>query len=141
MKLEILDENNELDISFGRWLVKRVQEKCLIELDTRKLSNWDKFFNEDSKYVSIYGKEIHTKDILISGIQTIGCDKIPEKIIIRFNQNQYVPGLDRVRVDTVCRMINFGNTSVTGYPLFTNVFSYFVDNINMYIDMYFNGDL
>ena len=101
MKLEILDENNELDYAFGRWLIKQIQLEFRIEVDQRKLQNWDKFFAESEEYKGIYSQPVKAITILQTALKNLQCYNLPDKLIIKFNQNQFMPGLDRVKVDTL----------------------------------------
>lgn len=139
MRLEILDSNQKLDKDFGFWLVGRIQKYFNSALDSRKLVRWNTFFEESTEYKSLYGKSIDSSMILRSGIQSLLVKKLPDKLVIEMNKNKFVPGLDRVRVDTTCRLITFGNTSVSGYPVILYTFQYFEDNINTYIEMYEEG--
>lgn len=139
MRLEIQDKRNELDYRFGMWLIKQIQLKFRAELDTRKLVVWDKFFAESDDYKSLYGAEISTREILLSGIKCLMCSDTPDKIIIQLNPNQFVPGLDRVKVASIFRLITFGTQSIKGYPIYANVLQHFADNIGEYIDMYVEG--
>lgn len=139
MKLIVTYTNDSLDLDFGKWLIKRIQEKFILAIDENKLKRWDKFFEESDEYKSIYRKKILTKDILIVGIRNLICRKFPQKLIIHINNNLFVPGLDRVRIETVCKLINFGNTEIKGYPIFTEVFGEVADNIHDYINEYLKG--
>lgn len=139
MRLEIQDKRNELDFRFGMWLIRQIQMKFRASLDRRKLVAWDKFFEESTEYNSLYGAKISTYNILMSSIKCLTCLDTPDKIIIQLNPNQFVPGLDRVKVDSVIRLITFGNQSIKGYPIFTDVLQHFADNIGEYIDMYVEG--
>jgi hypothetical protein len=50
-------------------------------------------------------------------------------------------GLDRVRIETLCRLINYGNSSVKGYPIFTDTFNQVALNIKLYVDEYLREKL
>lgn len=139
MRLEIYDAENVLGYGFGRWLVKQIQQQLIINLNQQKLVQWDIFFNSDDVYERISDIDIATKDILMFGIRNLICEIGASKIIVRINPNLFVPGFDRVRVDSVCRLINFGNSSIKGYPLFTTVLQKFADNINDYVELYVGG--
>ena len=139
MRLEILDPENELDRDFGFWLLNRIKMHFNAEVDPRKLTSWNKFFEESEDYTSIYGTPIDSLKILETGINNLLVRKLPDMIVISMNKNKFVPGLDRIRVDTVCRLITFGNTSVKGYPVLLDTLQHFADNINEYIDLYDEG--
>lgn len=135
MRLRIEDPMNELDLTFGFWLMRKIKQHFNASLDPQKLIQWDKFFSESEEFVSIYGK-ISSQHLMRVAISNLMLKKLPDSIEIFVNKNLFAPGLDRVKLDTVCRLITFGNQSVKGYPVLLNTFQYFVDNINYYIDLY-----
>ena len=139
MKLEILDENNELDYAFGRWLIKQIQLEFRVDVDQRKLQNWDKFFEGSEEYKGIYSQPVKAITILQTALKNLQCDNLPDKLVIKFNQNQFMPGFDRVKVDTLLRLITFGNNSLQGYPIIKDILQRVADNIGKYIDMYVEG--
>jgi hypothetical protein len=139
MKLEIIDENNELDYAFGRWLIKQIQLEFRLDVDPRKLQNWDKFFAESDEYKGIYSTPVKAITILQTALKNLQCDNLPDKLIIKFNQNQFMPGFDRVKVDTLVRLITFGNNSLQGYPIVKDILQRVADNIGDYIKRYVEG--
>lgn len=139
MKLQIQDPNNELDREFGFWLISKIKEYFNSQLDPKKLINWDKFFNESEEIVKLYKTRISSERILQLGINNLTVKKIPNSLEIFLLKNQFVPGLDRVSVDTACRLITFGNQSLSGYPVLLTTLQHFADNINYYVDLYDEG--
>lgn len=139
MKLQIQDLENKLDRDFGFWLISRIKEHFNYELDPKKLINWDKFLNESDEFVSIYNQNISSEKILRLGVNSLAVRKIPGRMEIYLMKNKFVPGLDRVRVDTACRLITFGNQSIRGYPVLLTTLQHFSDSINYYIDLYEEG--
>lgn len=139
MKLQIQDPENTLDRAFGFWLILRIQEYFNAQLDPRKLIQWDKFLNDYSDFVSIYSTKISSEKILQLGIHSLSVRKIPGMLEIYMLKNKLVPGLDRVSVDTACRLITFGNQSISGYPVLLTTFQHFVDDINYYVSLYDEG--
>ncbi len=139
MKLQIQDPDNELDREFGFWLISKIREYFNSQLDPRKLINWDKFFNESEEIVKLYAKKISSESILQLGINNLTVKKIPNSLEIFMIKNKFVPGLDRVSVDTACRLITFGNQSLSGYPVLLTTMQHFADNINYYVTLYEEG--
>lgn len=139
MKLEIFDEDNTLDTGFGRWLIRQIQLEFRARVDTRKLYRWDEFISTSTEYSSLYSNPVKAVVILQTSLQSLQVDKLPHKLIIKFNKNQFMPGMDRVKVDTLCRLITFGNGSIKGYPLIKDILQEFADNMEDYVDIYFGG--
>lgn len=139
MRLEVYDPDKELDAEFGQWLCKRIQKHILSSLDSNKLKSWDTFFQTSLTYTSIYGIPIKTQNIFTEAVKNIVVNKLPDKIVISLNGNKYMPGLDRVKLHTLVKLITFGNISTTGYPVFTDSLQYFADNINDFVELYERG--
>lgn len=138
MQLQITDSNDVLTKHFGEWLIERIQEKFSASIDDNKLKRWDKFFEDAPQYKSIYKKKILTKDILVTGIRNLVCQQSSSFLSIRIDNNKFVPGLDRVKVDSICKLINYGNQDIKGYPIFTDTFEHFAASIHDYVDEYLN---
>lgn len=139
MKLQIHDPNNELDREFGFWLISQIRDYFNSQLDPKKLIKWDKFFNESEEIVKLYRTKISSESILQLGINNLTVRKIPNSLEIFMLKNKFVPGLDRVSVDTACRLITFGNQSLSGYPVLLTTMQHFADSINYYVDLYDEG--
>lgn len=137
MKLEILDSENKLTYGFGRWIIRQIQFNFHKTVNPDKLKNWDNFFENSDEYSFLYSKPVKALTILQTGVRGLQCHKLPDKLIISFNSNQFMPGFDRVKVDTLCRLITFGNNSLQGYPIIKDVLQEVADNINDYIEQYF----
>ncbi len=139
MRIEIIDEKQVLGLDFGNWLVTKVQQAMLLKIDPKKLKKWDKYFNDSEQYKSISGSNIKAEQIVLAGIHALHCIGIDGRLLIRIRPNQFVPNLDRVVVDTTCKLINYGNISIQGYPIFSDAFTNISENIDEYIDMYVGG--
>lgn len=139
MKLEISDPKNLLDRSFIEWFKIKIRNKIVADVNLKKLENWDKFFNNQSMYKSIYKKKISTSDIILAGASNLDYVKSESNFWIRLNPNIHTPGLDRIKLDLICKLINYGNRDLVGYPIFTDTFEYFAENINEYVDRYLHG--
>ncbi|MBO5712066.1 MAG: hypothetical protein J6R47_04440 [Acholeplasmatales bacterium] len=139
MKLEISDPKNLLDISFINWLKVKIRDKIITDINPKKLINWDNYFNQNNVYKSIYKKRISTLDIIIAGANNLDFSKSESNFMVNINHNIYTPGLDRVKIATVCKLINFGDLENKGYPIFTDTFDYFAENIQTYVDRYLLG--
>lgn len=139
MKIEIFDVDNTLGIEFGYWLTRKMKSVFQYKVDLNKLSVWNDVLEKDIKYQTLDGSPISCYSILLQGFDNLIVDKLPEKLIIRFNNNKFVTNMNHVKLDVICRLINFGTTTVRGYPILTDVFSDVVNNINDYVDEYLSG--
>ena len=141
MQLEISDPKNLLDRSFILWLKVKIRDKILADLDLKKLIVWDKYLNENNVYKSIYKKQINTRDIIVAGAMNLDFSKSESNFMIYINRNIFTPGLDRIKLESICKLINFGDLRIKGYPIFTDTFDYFAESIQDYIDSYLHGML
>ncbi len=139
MKLEITYSNELLTKQFGNWLINKINDLFIQRINKSKLIPWDIYLNQEPSYKSIYLKKISTFDILMIGIRNLVCDDIPGKLIIKIDPNQYVPGLDRIRINSICKLITYGNTSIKGYPIILDILNEIADNIDNYIEQYMEG--
>lgn len=136
LKLEIEDYKNTLSDDFIVWLISKISEKIISDVNINKLVTWDNFFNEQSLYKSIYKKKISSLDLIIAGSRNLIYTKSQSSFCISVNPNIYAPGLDRIKLITICKLINYGNQDITSYPIFTDSFKHFAENIYDYVDMY-----
>ena len=141
MKLQINDPKNLLDRSFIMWFKVKVRDKIIQSIQDDKLKAWDKYINENPTYKSIYKKHINIKDIIVAGAANLDFTKSESNFMIFINRNIFTPGLDRIKLESICKLINFGSLEIKGYPIFTNTFDYFAESIQDYVDRYLHGML
>lgn len=141
MQLRISDPKGVLDRSFITWLIDQIRDKILLSLNMQKLLAWDEYLNNNPVYKSIYKKKISTRDLIIAGSMNLIFTQSANAWSIFINPNTYAPGLDRVKLSSICKLINFGNFEIRNYPIFTDTFDYFAENIATYIDRYLDGFL
>lgn len=134
MHLEISSTSPVIDRNFGLWLIKYLRKDILRKLGSAKLTSWDKYFNE--QFSTIYAKKISSEEIIKMGVQNLICNFASASIIIRISPNVYMPGFDRVKVESLCKLINYGNTTIPPVPIFTDTFNTVADNIEDYVRWY-----
>lgn len=139
MKLEIEYKENTLNKDFGNWLISIITDSIKKELDEKKLINLDKYIEENFNH--LFKKPVTSKDIIFAGLKELVCDDDSSKLIIKISSHKFMQGLDRVRIETLCRLINFGNTSVKGYPIFTDTFTIIANDITIYVEKYLRENL
>ena len=85
MRIEITNSEGTIDRNFGLWIIQKIQQSFFTELNVEKLKVWDSYLETEPEYKSIYTKKITGKDILLTGIRNLVCDKFDNKLVIRFN--------------------------------------------------------
>lgn len=136
MKLKILDPDNILDKSFINWLCIQIRNEVIANINLKKLDNWDQYFNSETVYKSIYKKRISTRDLIVAGISNLYYQVSEDGFWISINPTKLTPGLDRIKLETICKVINYGNRQIIGYPIFTDTFQNIADNITDYVQKY-----
>jgi hypothetical protein len=101
-----------------------------------KLQKWDDYLNSGEAFEIINVNRVSSKDIVMTGIRNIVYELSPYTLTVHIDQNQKVFGFNNVKLETVCKLINYGNTSISGYPLFSEEFNEVSENIGTYIDRY-----
>lgn len=134
MRLEIEYKDNTLNKNFGNWLIKIITSSIKSNLNEKKLGQLDKYIEDN--FTHLFKKPVTSKDIIYAGLKELVCDDDSSKLIIKISTNKFMQGLDRVRIETLCRLINYGNSSVKGYPIFTDTFNQVALNIKLYVDEY-----
>ena len=136
MKLKIIDPDNILDKSFINWLCIQIRNEVIANINLKKLDNWDQYFNSETVYKSIYKKRISTRDLIVAGISNLYYQVSEDGFWISINPTKLTPGLDRIKLETICKVINYGNRQIIGYPIFTDTFQNIADNITDYVQKY-----
>ena len=131
-------ENEKVDVGFIAFLKRRLRMRILSSINFNKLIKFNKFFESDA-FKTIYGD----KKILAERVVVLGSNHLQHTIIhntarIYIDPNVYYPGTEIKLVD-LCNLINFGNLSVDAYPIFSNAFQHFSDNIEQYADTFLTG--
>ena len=134
MKIKIHDPDHVIDSKFIRWLISQIKIKVAVQLKPDKLKRWDSYLNSVSAFTSIYKKKLLARDIILAGSVNLIFTEAEDAYEIFINPNINTPGLDRVKLITLCKLINFGNREQSSYPIFTEVFNEISDNIQEYVD-------
>ena len=139
MKLVIHDPNSVLNDSFKPWFIMKLRNHIINSISDAKLQNWNTYLNELPEYRSIYKKKLAARDIIIAGASNLIAIDSSDSIIFMINPNIYAPGLDRVKLDSICKLINYGNNDMKAYPIFTDTFNYFRSELQTYISRFLAG--
>ena len=117
MKLTIqkLPEYNRAFIEYVKDYTKRI---ILKKLNVRKLITTTKYF-----YDNIKGKrKINAFDIVVQAAHNLTIIEYADSFIICVDRNMIVPYFNKTKIVDMCRLINYGNTDIQPYPIFTEVF-------------------
>lgn len=135
MKLVI---NNCDDIQFIKYLIKLLRKQLLGSIVPGKLIKWDNYLNTLPIFKTKYKKGITAKEIIYSAAFNIRYMKSGQDYTIYIDNNQKIFGTN-AKLYSICKLINYGNMQMQGYPIFTNTFNYIADNIQILYLRYQRG--
>lgn len=137
MELRIRDSNNIIDEQFGRWLTERVKTKLLSNISRYRFVNWDTYLTESKQLKRLYNRSYTVAEIVIFAASNISYVCVPGEITISLNNTKFVPGFDRLSLQSIAKTINYGTLDIKGCPIFTDTFDYFAKNIDLYTRAYY----
>lgn len=137
IKLLIQDSSKIIEVGFGEWLVNRIKSRLLSNIKKYKFQNLDKYLTEAVELNRLYKKKYTAEDIIFFASNNLVCRGTDGEVCVLFDNTKFVPGFDRLKLDTAVRIINFGTLSVKGCPIFTDTFNYFEKNIQELAEMYY----
>lgn len=135
MQLEVSFSKESQLNGFDVWLLNRIKKMLKSQVDPRRLQLVSKYLEEEESIPKISSKLDATK-IFIQGIDSLFVVSLDDKFIIQLNKNQFTPGLDRIKLHSIIRLITFGNKSVPPYPLIVTVFQDVEKNIQHYVKIF-----
>ena len=78
---------------------------------------------------------VTTKEIILSGIYNLKYLKYSDKYIIQIDENQILYGTD-YHLEDICKLVNYGNLEISGTHIFSNIFTYIQQNLQVYYQIY-----
>lgn len=138
MELRIYDDKGFIEKSFGEWLIPRIKVKLISNISKYKgLVNWDKYLTKSSTLDRLYDMNYHSSDIVVFAAKNLVCTGTDGEITIHFDYNKFVPGFNKLKLDTIIKTINYGTRDTKACPIFTDSFDYFAEDIETYVRQYY----
>lgn len=138
MELRIFDKDQFVTVDFGRWLIPKITTKIISSIDKQRLLKWDNYFSETDVLKTISTKIPKTFDIIVFIAHNLTCSGTDGEIFIEVSKTAFVPGLDRVKAETIAKLINYGNLEMEGYSIFTDSFNQIAQDIDSYVGLYYD---
>lgn len=123
-------------------LIPEIQFECFSRLDMRLCNNWTKYFNQvDLGWNKAKDKTIVPSgyDVIMAGINNITYSKQGDDYRIFINNNEIVPK-GCAKLNDICHLINYGNLSVSPYPIFSESFRTVDLKVNDLYDSFMEGN-
>ena len=106
--------------------------------DTKKLHKYDELFHSKEFLKMSNNTIISSRQVIVMGMTNLTHKRYETNTHIFINPNINYPGTN-LRIVDLCKIINYGNMSIDGYPILTMTFDYVQSNIGKYIDRYTTG--
>ena len=144
MKLEIPIQIDKfkIDIRFIKLLIPYIKHNILQNINNIQLSNIDRYVEESNILNDYKTKNVTFKSrrIIIMAINNLTVNKGKDYYIIEIDNNIIYPGYS-ITLENLCKLINFGNMDIKGYPIITNAFNHITVNVRGYFNRYFKTTL
>lgn len=128
-----LDINTKYGLEFVLYIIKKLQEYIIGNINDKKLVFIEEYINQN--YKSIYRKHISARDVLVSGAMNLTYQIYANKFTVEIDSKQILYGTNAKLYD-ICKLINFGVLGIGSYPILTESFDYFRDNLAYMYEYY-----
>ena len=129
--IDITEENED----FSNWLVNIIKQEILSNLNPRKLSVYEDYIKESNVF-NIQEKALNNlnlTNVIYTFIRTLRKDTFKNSYLYTFNTHMKY---DSVTYYEICKLINYGNSEIKGYPFITDVLANIQTNIKDYENIY-----
>lgn len=134
--------NNELEediTDFCNWLIKDIQSSFKGFIDANQLIRFDDIINNSIEFKQL-PRYINPIEIIIGSMYNLRLAVNNSVYTIEIDPNINIPDTYTKFID-IARLVNFGNLTVNPYPIFTEIFQFYADNLNDYFLIYLSeGD-
>lgn len=134
----VLNIESDKDITgFCEWLIPIIQDHFIKSIDNRKLEQFNIYLNANKVILFNYNEKrlISARNILVGAIYNLHLKHNLNKYIIEINPNSTIPNTSAKFIN-IAKLINFGNMSMAGYNVLSNIMNYFADDIDSYYNDY-----
>lgn len=127
--------DSKVDISdFCEWLIKEhITPYIVTHINQKKAQRFDDIINKS--IVTMPKRVLFADEILLASAYNLVVSKSNNSYIIRLDSNIFIPNTN-AKFISIIELINYGNLSVQAYPIYTETFNYFADNISEYFNTY-----
>ncbi len=131
--MTLIVDNKYVTMSFIKFLKRRMLGWVALNLNRKRLTIFDEYF-KSSDFIRLSNNvTVSSRQVIIMSMTNLIHKRYDTVTHIFVNPNICYPGTNIKLVD-LCKIINFGNMSVEGYPIFTETFDHFHNNITKYVD-------
>lgn len=138
MELVIRSAEN-IDRDFVLFLINKIIPGRFISMiNPQKLKKWDEFLFKNNLSGFNLGSIKTTEQLLKYAIQNLIFSSYGGDFTISLDATKTIQGTN-TKISAVCRLINYGNTEISGLGIFSDVFNKVRKELELYKNMYTMG--
>lgn len=131
-----IERNKYIDDDFIDWLIDEMRYEISTKINEKKLDMFNKYIEESNLFEPMNNSsKFDVKQAIILSLNTLTYRKTNNVYIIEVGKNKLFPGY-KVNLETVCKILDSGNTEIKGYPIFSKIFNNIKLNILEYYEKY-----
>lgn len=135
MQLIINDPEGIVEYRFCTWLVTQIQRKYFTEVKVKKYSNIDKYLSELDFMENHKG--VSSDTIIRQGLRNLIVTSGKDSYSIHVNDTILFDMENKIKLSSMCKLINYGTLSVRGYPIIIELFTYYANNLDKLLKYYY----
>lgn len=134
----VISNEKKFEDEFFNWLLPEIRDYVISSVDNRKLIKVDNLINSNKYFLTPFKKNISSREVIIAAVSNLKILRYWNRVVIGIDNNAIIPNTT-TKISTVIRMINFGTSSILGYPVITKSFKFIEDNIDIFYEKYLQG--
>lgn len=140
MRLIVSKESADADFVYA--LIDRMNRELYILLDAnkRRIDMWQDYINKNIKLFSYSLDYIDLTAILKVGIENITAKESQYNFIVEIDDKKFISGV-YVSIESICRLVNYGNLALGGIHIFSDVFDSTRDSLSELEELYYSGEM
>ena len=127
----LIVENKDITLHFISYLKHRMLRHLATLLNTKRLNEYDDYFNSDAFKAMCGEVRVSARRVILLGMTNLSHKRYEEVTHIFINPNINYPDTNLKVVD-LCKVINYGTLSIDAYPIISETFDHFSNNIEKY---------
>lgn len=127
--------NEYVNDHFIKWLLRIIRFQIIKNINHKKLLIFNEIVDKENIFEKSnpYDKnKFDVRKAVVISLNNLQINRIKNVYIIRISDNVVFPGYN-VKLSTICKLLNYGNTNIKGYPIYTQAF----DNVRLNLKKYY----
>ena len=127
--------SKNFDDAFISWLLRIIRFEIIKSLDDKRLISFNEKVESEELFESKSNKKFDVRKAIILSLNDLSFRKVKDTYIIEISGDKIFPNYN-VKVKTICNLLNYGNISIPGFPIYSNAFQHVKSNLKRYYEMY-----